>query len=733
MGHHVRTLPALLLGAAISTETACVVGEDPIPAESRSLAPVDDRREEGYVPRSRPEHVELSADGSVLFVALAGNLVDPKSQVLALDAASGSELARIDVGRAPKGMALSADGSLLYVANQLSDFMSIIDTGSHEVVGTIAVSFYAQDIALAPDGARLLVSNRWLDAVELVTLAPDGRSGRVSGNVEVGANPRDLVVAGDYLYVGNLGGNSISLIDLGQTTGEMAEIDRHFTNAPVNGLATDGERVFVATLGMGDGHPESSGVEAGVTYRGDGTANRGFGDINNDVAVLTGGSDGITMQHRYTSDTAEVSAADVAGSIDPDTMRVAGALPEQMVVRGSRLFVTMSASDSVQVFAIDGATGALTSEAVLDTGINPFEIAVNADGTTVYTADRLGETVSMIDVAQNRRQSWRVDPGAEPYPANDYERGELLFHSASTSSEALPSAVFPEGDKAGDKSCNHCHREGMSDGKVWMVGVGLVVRLGGQRMAPSARNLEDTEPLFWEGTQTHEDFDLEVNEFAPPADFGCDPALTEEDPASCAAREAFFTAQTGFTFEQVGRELIGEFLLGRSRLMPNPDAQAPSPAMAASIERGARLFSSAEVGCSRCHSVGAFTNNENVGPVITPSGLDNGLQFKDEIDGNFNVPSLRGVWDRPGTFFHDGRAKSIRATIATPGDATLEVGSDGCHMLDQETARPDGVVAPIYNGSGCNELMGEPDSHGATSHLSAEQLDDLLNYVLSIE
>ena len=721
-----RTTVALL--AITFSVPGCVVGDELPASEPRSLEPVDDRREEGYIPRMRPEHVELSADGSVLYVALAGNLVDPGSEVLALDAADGSELARIEVGRAPKGMALSHDGSLLYVANQLSDFLSVIDTGSHEVVGTIAVSFYAQDIAVEPEGERLYLSNRWLDAVEPVNLAPGGRSGKAIAPVKVGSNPRDLVLAGGYLYVGNIGGNSLSQVDLSR----MAELDRHFLNSPVNGLATDGDRVFVATLGMGDGHPETSGVQDGVTYRGDGTANRGFGDINNDVAVITGDAGGITMHHRYTSDTAEVSAADVPGSIDPASMRVAGALPEQMVVRGSRLFVTMSASDSVQVFAIDGETGALTPETVLDTGLNPFEIAVSEDGATVYTGDRLSDTVSRIDVASNQRQSFSVDPGAQPYPANAYERGELLFHSARTSSEALPSAVFPEGDTAGDKSCNHCHRESMSDGKVWMVGVNLVVRLGGQRMAPSARNIDETAPLFWEGTQTHEDFDLEVNEFAPAADFGCDPVLTEEDPASCAAREAFFMAQTGFTFEQVGRELIGEFLLGRSRLLPNPNAQAPSPEMAASIERGSALFFSAEVGCSRCHTEGDFTNNQNLPPVITPSGLDNGLQFKDEIDGNFNVPSLRGVWDR-GTFFHDGRAKSLRATIAVPGDATLAVGIDGCHMLDQETERPDGVVAPIYNGLGCNELMGQPDSHGATSQLSAEQLEDLLNYVRSIE
>lgn len=729
LARRIRGIPqAFLLGALCS---GCVVGEPSDPAEKISLEPVDDRREPGYVPRSRPKHVELSSDETVLFVALAGNLVDPGSQVLALDAKSGDELARIEVGRSPQGLALSKDGHRLYVANQLSNFLSVVDTASFEVVGSIPVSFYAQDIALAADGAHLYVSNRWLDAVEVVALSAGGDGGRVTQTIAAGANPRDLVVAGDYLYVGNLGGNSISQIDVAAGR----EIDRLYTNAPVNGLATDGERVFVATLGMGDGHPKESGTSAGATYRGDGTASTGFADINNDIAVIAGGAGGIALEHRYTSDTAEVSSADAVGDLDPASMIVAGALPEQMVVRNRQLFVTMSASDTVQVLDID-PSGSLSPRAVLPTGVNPFELAVTVGGDTVYTADRLGETVSKIDVASGQRQAFAVDPGAAAYPANDYERGEMLFHSARMSSEALPSAVFPDGDVAGDKSCNHCHRETLSDGKVWMVGVDVVVHLGGERMAPAARNVADTQPLFWEGTQTPQDFDLEVNEFAPAADFGCDKEATEADPESCVARDAFFMQKTGFTFRQAAREMIGAFLVGRSRLLPDPDAQAPAPDRAASIARGEALFFSDEVGCSKCHAAdagGLFTNNQSVDPVITPSPLDNGVQFKDEVDGNFNVPSLRGAWDRPGTFFHDGRAKSLKSALVGSGHASLVPGLDGCHNLATETSRPDGVVQPIYNGGGCNEVDGRPDTHGVTSQLTAAQVEDLIHYVQAIE
>src|SRR5262249_181908 len=54
-----------------------------------TLAPVAPFREADYRPRSHPKHVELSPDGATLYVALEGNLLDPLSEVLAIDAQTG--------------------------------------------------------------------------------------------------------------------------------------------------------------------------------------------------------------------------------------------------------------------------------------------------------------------------------------------------------------------------------------------------------------------------------------------------------------------------------------------------------------------------------------------------------------------------------------------------------------------------------------------------------------------
>ncbi len=716
-------------------------GEDAGPVEEvwapRSLAPVAEWREADYIPRSRPKALELSADERTLFVALAGNLIDPGDEVLALDAATGQVRARVKVGSSPQGMALSPDGSRLFVACQLSNYISVIDTATLQAVGQIPASFYAQDIAIAPDGQTLYVSNRWLEAVEVVRLS--GVSGEVVQTIRVGTNPRDLVLTADgMLYVGNLSATSVSLVDPSQGR----EVFRFHTNSPVNGLATDGTHVFAATLGVGDGHPALSGLSEGVPFRGDTTEGEGFADINNDLLVLQGRS----LNYRYTSDTAEVSHADVEGDYAPGELIVQGALPEQATVQGDRLYVAMSASDEVQVLQINALTGALTPLALLDTGINPFELVATRDNSTVFVADRLGETVSRITVATNARQAFPVGRSPQAYPATEYEQGEALFHSARFSSEALPSGVWPEGTKSGDKSCNHCHRESLTDGKVWQVGKGLLVYEGGERMPPAARNIRDTLPLFWEGVQLAKDFDLESAEFSPPPDFGCEEGEPGDFLFPCAARDDFFRQQTryldprgqGFDFRRVSTELIGVFLVGRPRLLPNPDHQLASGARAGQIARGRGLFHSNEVQCFTCHpsedAARPFTNNQSIPPVISSSPLDRGLVFKDEVDGNINIPSLRGVWDRPAVFFHDGRGKSLRSAILPPGHASLVEGEDGCHYLDQvSTSFINGVVRPVYNGQGCNEVNGTPNTHGITAQLTPMQVEDLLAYVRSIQ
>jgi hypothetical protein len=174
--------------------------------------------------------------------------------------------------------------------------------------------------------------------------------------------------------------------------------------------------------------------------------------------------------------------------------------------------------------------------------------------------------------------------------------------------------------------------------------------------------------------------------------------------------------------------------------MPNPNHQFPSNDARDSIARGKSLFFSKEVGCFNCHpSVDVdptkpFTINQTIDQVISQTAFDSAIKFKTRELGTFNVPSLRGAWERPAVFFHDGRAKSIRSAILGPGHPALQKGRDGCqHLADDDDQFVGGLPRPVKNGLGCNEVGGVTDVHGTTSQLSPSQVDDLVQFVLQIE
>ena len=73
--------------------------------------------------------------GVYLFVAL-----ETSRQVAVINAIGGAELLRLDVGRAPQGLAVSADGHTLYVQNFMDRSVSIVDLQPLTRLGEVRAS-----------------------------------------------------------------------------------------------------------------------------------------------------------------------------------------------------------------------------------------------------------------------------------------------------------------------------------------------------------------------------------------------------------------------------------------------------------------------------------------------------------------------------------------------------------------------------------------------------------------
>ncbi len=119
-------------------------------------------------------------------------------------------------------------------------------------------------------------------------------------------------------------------------------------------------------------------------------------------------------------------------------------------------------------------------------------------------------------------------------------------------------------------------------------------------------------------------------------------------------------------------------------LKPVPSPHLDKGKLSAAAKRGEKIFRSKETSCSQCHPGPLFTDlkSYDVGTVG---------RF-DKPSDNFDTPTLVEIW-RTAPYLHDGSAATLRDVLTT--------------------ANPN-------------------DQHGKTSHLTADEINDLVEYLLSL-
>ncbi len=186
-----------------------------------------------------PYTAVISADGSKVYVSNWGGMVPGPSDftdgmfpvvvdrrtgipvsgtVSVLDTASNTIVKTIKVGLHPTGMALSPNGSRLFVANSNSDTVSVISTSTDQVVKTLQVGETGRfgtpipgsspnAVAVSPNGRTLYVANATENAVAVVDVDAGPFSKAVRGLIPTGWFPtavaldstgRQLFVASGY-------------------------------------------------------------------------------------------------------------------------------------------------------------------------------------------------------------------------------------------------------------------------------------------------------------------------------------------------------------------------------------------------------------------------------------------------------------------------------------------------------------------------------------------------------
>jgi DNA-binding beta-propeller fold protein YncE len=689
-------------------QLACGSGGNGDHYDWENLAPVPNPNTEAPAQplRAHPYAAAITADGRYGVVTLRGNELEPGDEVAIIDLERRSLRTTATVGSRPTAVRMRPGTDEAVVLSQLSPWAAIVDLGDGRVAGRIRVGYYAQELAFDSDGATMYVSNRASDEVQMWSLSGSGGAltATLTASAPAGANPAAVTLGpgGNKVYVVDSGGLAVRVYSAAALS-PLAVIDM---NAPVFDVRAMGQWVAATTLNDTNGLPcEEDGDYIGTQGDGifpivtDRTCSRGFADIQNEIAFIDPSSDQVAV--RYTSDSAEVSEADREGDHDPALMKVVGALPHSIaVVRATRAYVTMGASHELVELSLDGGTPpSMTMPRSWSVGFAPRGLAVDADGTVALVANHLGDSASIIDLASGDRTDIDLGSSHQPFPTTSAEIGELFFFSASFATD-------------GDQSCSHCHPDAESDGKGWGVDI---VRAFGRRATLPMRNLSQTKPLLVEGVFDENDFSLEMEGISFRPDFH-DSSYTlqvqRRDDFYRQVSRSLIGREIGFD-QMVGH--IAAYLMVEPRLLPSPfDDTTPQ------VERGRALFMRPDVGCAACHPPPTFAISETFAGVTTLGrydlprrDLDPDVSIKyieNARDGFFNANTLRGLWDRRGALFHDGRARTIRETLLTPG-----------HPCLREGERP------------FNQFDGQVDTNGGISHLACDQIDDLVAFLETID
>ncbi len=268
--------------------------------------------------------------------------------------AGASPAPTISVGTYPTGVAVDPATDTVYVTNQNSGTVSVIDGSTDAETATISVGIWPGGIAVDPATDTVYVANYGSHTVSVI----DGSTDAVTATVSVGAGPEGIAVdpVTDIVYVANHTSTTVSVID-GSTDTVTSTIS---VSAKPDSVAVD---------------PATDTAYA---------VNRNSGN----VSVIDGSTNAVTG-------TIPVKTYPNSVAVDPTTDIV---------------YVTNNTNNNVSV--IDGSTNAATS--TISVGSSPSGVAVDPATDTIYVANTGSNSVSVIDGSTNAVTS-TVSVGAWPH------------------------------------------------------------------------------------------------------------------------------------------------------------------------------------------------------------------------------------------------------------------------------------------------------------------------------
>ena len=567
-----------------------------------------------------PLEVLLSPDGARLYV-----LCQQSEEVRVLDAASFAVIKNIAVGRVPRGFSLSPDGGRLFVTNSWDDTLSVIDTSTLAVAATWPVGAEPSSVVEDRAGKRLFVANRISSDVAVL----DAQTGVEEKRLLAGRGSSYLTLSpgGSRIYATHIYPNP-----------PRVRTEQDNRTAPESEITViDAARAVVV-----DRIPlhRIAGVFH-VAISADGRLGVVSEYHPKNLIPLAHLEHGGAFAYTITVFGADVGKASVEVPLDELERYASQPFGVAIAPDKSRIYVTSGGSEMVTVvdvprllrfihthngpFVQDLSASANYVAARIAVGRNPRGLTLTRDGRRLFVANRMEDTISVIDTRTNRVASTITLAG--PKTLSVLRKGEQAFYTARYSFQ-------------GQIGCSSCHIDSTFDGITWdLEPDGFGRDIVANKML---EGVKDTEPYKWTGTNP-------------------------DIPTECGPRtEKYFWRSE--TFDNLTLTDLAAYI--RS-LEPRPNRwRLANGEQTPAQERGQELFTRSvdKFGkpidehnrCSYCHS-GPKGTNQKISDVGTRKPTDNTGLLK-------AVPLTEIALIAP--YLHDGSARTLEEiwTVYNPED-----------------------------------------------------------------
>jgi YVTN family beta-propeller protein len=422
----------------------------------------------------------------------------------------------------PFNLAVSNDGSRLYVVAQEDNSLLVVDSETSKVLNKIKVGTYPHSVVLSKNGQRAYVSNQWSDNVSVI----DINALSVVDTLITGNGPAGLSLSSDdkFLYVVDSYSSNISVIDL--ASGEEKRRFDTGNNPTGTELSPDGKTLYVTSrraIVTPYGEPLNSEITIVdvSTQRVTGRRNIESAYMMENVAFTPGGDLALLTMIRPKNLVPSIQVEQgfmmtygIAVIEQKENGRVIQLLtdepnqyycdPFDIVITpdGKKAFLTSSGVNTISVIDIDSLRSLIANSSAellnsysnnrgissrfvikrIKTGADPKGLALSSDGKFLYVAEQLEDRIGVINT-ETLETVKTIELGG-PSGITVARQGRRLFNNSGHTFQ-------------NQFDCYTCHPDMHEDGLVY----NMASKDMGRNLTntQSLRDISDTPPFKWNG------------------------------------------------------------------------------------------------------------------------------------------------------------------------------------------------------------------------------------------